>query len=91
MCWSPAARAEAVLGNAHKASTGKALKSFMTPGYLDTRVYALYDKVPALCYGPISQNIHAFDERVSLASLKRITGTMALFVAEWCGVEPVEG
>jgi len=87
----PGSEAEAVLGNAHKASTGKALKSFMTPGYLDTRVYALYDKVPALCYGPISQNIHAFDERVSLASLKRITGTMALFVAEWCGVEPVEG
>ena len=24
----------------------------------------------------------------SLASLKRITGAMALFVAEWCGVEP---
>jgi acetylornithine deacetylase len=86
----PGSEAETVLGNAHKASTGKDLKSFMTPGYLDTRVYALYDKVPALCYGPISQNIHAFDERVSLASLKRITGTMALFVAEWCGVESID-
>lgn len=83
----PGSAAEAVLGRAHRAATGKELQSFMTPGYLDTRVYALYDKVPALCYGPISQNIHAFDERVSLASLKRITGTMALFVAEWCGVE----
>lgn len=83
----PGSAAEAVLGRAHQAATGKELQSFMTPGYLDTRVYALYDKVPALCYGPISQNIHAFDERVSLASLKRITGTMALFVAEWCGVE----
>jgi acetylornithine deacetylase len=39
---------------------------------------------------PISQNIHGFDERVSLASLKRITGTMALFVAEWCGIETIE-
>lgn len=87
----PGSEAEAVLGRAHQASTGKALKSFMTPGYLDTRVYALYDKIPALCYGPISENIHAFDERVSLASLKRITGTMALFVAEWCGVEAIEG
>ncbi|KUL94072.1 acetylornithine deacetylase [Bosea sp. WAO] len=87
----PGSEAEAVLGRAHQASTGKPLKSFMTPGYLDTRVYALYDKIPALCYGPISENIHAFDERVSLASLKRITGTMALFVAEWCGVEPVAG
>lgn len=82
--------AEAVLARAHEASIGKALKSFMTPGYLDTRVYALYDKIPALCYGPISENIHGFDERVNLPSLKRITGTMALFVAEWCGLEPIK-
>ena len=86
----PGSEAEAVLGRAHTAATGQPLKSFMTAGYLDTRVYALYDKVPALCYGPISENIHAFDERVSLASLKRITGTMALFVAEWCGLESLE-
>ncbi|WP_018260052.1 ArgE/DapE family deacylase [Methylobacterium sp. WSM2598] len=81
--------AEAVLARAHEAATGRALRSFMTAGYLDTRVHALYDRVPALCYGPISENIHGFDERVSLASLKRITTAMALFVAEWCGVEPV--
>ena len=43
--------------------------------------------MPALCYGPIGQNIHGFDERVSLSSVKRITAAMALFVAEWCGVE----
>jgi len=86
----PGSEAEAVLGRAHQASTGKPLKSFMTAGYLDTRVHALYDRVPALCYGPISENIHAFDERVSLASLKRITGTMALFVAEWCGLESLD-
>ena len=84
----PGTEAENVLARAHGASTGSVLQSFMTPGYLDTRVYALYDKVPSLCYGPISENIHGFDERVSLASLKRITGTMALFVAEWCGLEP---
>ena len=85
----PGSEAEAVLGRAHESAIGSPLKSFMTAGYLDTRVHALYDKVPALCYGPKSQNIHGFDERVSLASVKRITGTMALFVAEWCGVEAV--
>ncbi len=84
----PGSEAEAVLGRAHEAATGKRLESFMTAGYLDTRVHALYDKIPALCYGPVSQNIHAFDERCSIASLKRITTAMALFVAEWCGVEP---
>lgn len=83
----PGSEAEAVLGRAHEAAIGSPLQSFVTPAYLDTRVYALYDKIPALCYGPISENIHGFDERVSLASVKRITGAMALFVAEWCGVE----
>ena len=87
----PGTDAEAVLANAHQAATGSALQSFMSPSYLDARVHALYDKVPTLCYGPISENIHAFDERVSLASLKRITGAMALFIAEWCGLEAIEG
>jgi acetylornithine deacetylase len=85
----PGSEAEGVLARAHGAATGTELESFMTAGYIDTRVHALYDKVPALCYGPISQNIHGFDERVSLASVKRITTAMALFVAEWCGVEPI--
>ncbi|MEA2758133.1 MAG: acetylornithine deacetylase [Methylobacteriaceae bacterium] len=87
----PGSDAEAVLAEAHHAATGKTLESFMTAGYLDTRVYALYDGIPALCYGPISQNIHGFDERVSLASVKRITTAIALFIAEWCGVEAPQG
>lgn len=86
----PGSEAEAVLSGAHHEATGKPLQSFMTAGYIDTRVHALYDRIPALCYGPVSQNIHAFDERVSLQSLQRITTAMALFVAEWCGVEPVQ-
>lgn len=85
----PGSEAEAVLERAHRSATGAALERFMTPAYLDTRVYALYDRVPALCYGPISRNIHGFDECVSLASVKRTTQAMALFIAEWCGLEPV--
>jgi acetylornithine deacetylase len=85
----PGSEAERVLAEAHEAATGRALESFTTPAYLDARVHALYDRVPALCYGPISRNIHGFDERVSLASVKRITTAMALFVAAWCGVEPM--
>ncbi len=81
--------AEAVLGRAHQAAVGRPLESFMSPAYLDARVYALYDKVPVLCYGPSSRNIHGYDEAVSLSSLQRITGTIALFIAQWCGVEPI--
>ena len=82
--------AEAVLGRAHEAAIGAPLKSFMTGSYLDTRVYALYNQIPALCYGPKSRNIHGIDESVSLSSVQKITQTMALFIAEWCGTEPVD-
>lgn len=79
--------AETTLGRAHLTSYGRSLESFVTAGYLDGRVFVLYQDTPCLVYGPYSENIHAFDERVSLASLKRVTGTIALFVAEWCGLE----
>jgi acetylornithine deacetylase len=49
----------------------------------------LYDDCPCLVYGPISEKIHGFNERVSLASTQRITGAIALFIAEWCGLERI--
>jgi acetylornithine deacetylase len=78
--------AEAILKRAHARAYGEELRSFVTPGYLDGRVFVLYGGTPCLVYGPRSENIHGFDERVSLASLKRITGSIALFIAEWCGL-----
>lgn len=86
----PGSEAEAVLSDAHETVFEAPLESFMTAGYLDTRVYALYDEIPALCYGPVSRNIHGFDECVSLSSVQRITAAMALFIAEWCGTEPLD-
>ena len=59
----------------------------VTPGYLDGRVFALYAGMPCLVYGPVSQNIHGFDERVNLESVRKITQATALFVAQWCGLE----
>ena len=79
--------AEATLARSHALSFGAALESFVTPGYLDGRVFMLYDDCPCLVYGPQSRNIHAFDERVNLESVQQITGSIALFVAEWCGLE----
>ncbi len=83
----PGSEAEAVLATAHEAVFRRPLESFVTAGYLDARVYALYDRIPALCYGPISQGIHGVDERVSLSSVKQTTQAMALFIAAWCGLE----
>ena len=79
--------AEQVLAGAHRTVFGAELESFTTPGYLDGRVFTLYGNIPTLVYGPVSEAIHAFDERVEVASIRRITTAIALFVAEWCGVE----
>ncbi|KFB08259.1 ArgE/DapE family deacylase [Nitratireductor basaltis] len=82
--------AEAALAAAHRRATSSELQSFVTPGYLDARVFVIYADMPCLVYGPITENIHGFDERVSLSSIKRVTGAIALFIADWCGVEPIE-
>jgi acetylornithine deacetylase len=82
--------AERVFAEAHARVFGAPLQSFTTPAYLDARVTMLYDKIPTLVYGPLSRNIHGFDEAVDLASVKRITKTIALFTARWCGVGEAE-
>jgi len=81
--------AEGVLINAHRRAQDAELISEMATGYLDGRVFMLYDDCPCLVYGPRTENIHGFDERVSLASIQQITHTIALFVAEWCGLEEI--
>src|SRR5262249_20631072 len=86
---APGSDAERVLADAHRAATGSELESRMSGAYLDARVYALYDRIPTLCYGPIARGIHGSDECVSLPSVQRITTAMTLFIAEWCGVEPL--
>lgn len=78
--------AEAVLASAHQDVFGSALQSFTTPGYLDGRVFTLYAGIPALVYGPVSEAIHGFDERVNIESVRQVTKTIALFIADWCGV-----
>lgn len=78
--------AERVLAAAHQNAFQTELESFTTLGYLDARAYSLYGGMPALTYGPRSEAIHGFDERVDIESVRKITKTIALFIAEWCGV-----
>ena len=85
----PGSEAEAVLARAHHAAFGEELRSAVMLAYLDARVYALYNRIPTLCYGPVARNIHGFDEYVDIDSVRAITKSMALFIAEWCGVEPL--
>ena len=86
----PGSSAENILCKAHRTATGEDLETAFSGAYLDARVYSIYDKIPALTYGPIAGNIHGFDEWVSLKSIKRVTAAVALYIAEWCGVEKID-
>lgn len=85
----PGTDAEKVLAESHAEVFRAELTDTTMPAYLDARVAMLYDDTPALVYGPVSEHIHGFDERVSLKSTRQVTKTVALFMAEWCGVEAV--
>ncbi|MBD8021889.1 ArgE/DapE family deacylase [Brevibacterium gallinarum] len=86
--------AEAVLAGAHKAIAEAAggdgpdeLTRKLMAGYIDSRVFGRFADMPALVYGPLSERLHGADERVNLDSLRRVTKTLALFIADWCGVD----
>ncbi|WP_231446531.1 ArgE/DapE family deacylase [Brevibacterium zhoupengii] len=83
----PGSDAEELLERTHQQAFGAELTSFTTPGYLDGRVFINYGQMPTLVYGPVSESIHGFDERVSIESVRRCTKSMALFIAEWCGID----
>jgi len=55
----------------------------------DTRFYGLYYGIPSFCFGPHAENIHGFDERVDLQSVQDVTEILALFIARWCGLNPL--
>jgi acetylornithine deacetylase len=77
------------LDAAHLAVTGNALDRIAITATTDARFFGLYADTPALVYGPTAEAIHGFNERVSMDSLRRVTQATALFIADWCGVEPI--
>ncbi len=84
---APGSDAQQMLETCHAAVAGQVLPHVSSTGTTDARVFGLYAGIPSLVYGPWAENIHAFDERVSLESMRRVTKTIALFVAQWCGTE----
>ena len=79
--------AKALLGDCHQQVTGRELDGVSMTATTDARFFGLYADTPALVYGPHSEHIHGFDERVNLDSTREVTKAIALFVANWCGVE----
>jgi acetylornithine deacetylase len=50
--------------------------------------YGRYYGIPSLSYGASGTGSHGFDESVELASIKKLTLTLANFIAGWCGTRP---
>lgn len=82
-------QAIASLEDAHKTVTGDTLEQAPVTATTDARFFGLYADTPALVYGPTAEAIHGFNERVNLDSVRRVTQSIALFVADWCGLEPL--
>jgi len=81
------AQAIASLAGAHRTVNGSDLPRCPITATTDARFFGLYADTPALVYGPTAEAIHGFNERVDLESMRRVTQTIALFVAYWCGLE----
>jgi acetylornithine deacetylase len=67
--------------------TGNELRHYPATGLTDGRFFQLYQGTPVACFGPDAQDIHGIDESVGLESMHDITRSIALAMAEWCGVE----
>ena len=81
------ADAEAAFARAYGPVYGGAVEDLVFTALTDTRFYGLNYGIPSLCFGASGAAMHGFNEYVDLASLRKSTKTMALFIAEWCGVE----
>src|SRR5882724_5468276 len=68
----------AVLAQSHQTSFGEPLVGRCITATTDARFFGLYAGIPALVYGPLANDIHGFDERVSLTSIRNVTRTIAL-------------
>ncbi len=42
--------------------------------------------IPAVCFGPLAQEVHGIDERVSISSMVQTAKVLAAFVQDWCGL-----
>ncbi len=58
------------------------------PAVTDCRFYGRYYGIPSLSYGATGSGSHGFDEVVDLESIKKVTLTIASFIADWCGMRP---
>jgi acetylornithine deacetylase len=76
------------LAAACSRATGAEPPLFASTATTDARTFQLYGDTPAVCFGPLAENEHGVDERVFLPSVMDTAKAIALFTADWCGLEP---
>ena len=79
--------AVSVIRDVHTSLSGQPLESRAGTGLNDARFYSLFYAIPAFCYGPRAENVHGFNERVNIQSIRDTTVAIACFIAEWCGYD----
>ena len=78
------------LTDAVTRTTGRTPGLFASTATTDARTFHLYGDTPAVCFGPNAENEHGVDERVHLPSVTETAQAIALFIADWCGLEDTE-
>jgi acetylornithine deacetylase len=68
-------------------TAGHDLREYKVSALTDGRFFTLYQNTPVACFGPEADSIHGIDESINLESFHATTKTIALTLAEWCGVE----
>jgi len=76
------------LVSAHKQWRGTEPEQLRCTATTDVRFFNLYYDIPATCYGPVAENIHGVDERVSVDSMQRVTEVMCSIIETWCKLRP---
>ena len=68
--------------------TGRPPPLLASTATTDARAFHLYGDTPAVCCGPLAENVHGVDERVHLPSVTETAQVIALFIQDWCGLTP---
>jgi acetylornithine deacetylase len=83
----PGAPLVGALAGAAARVTGEAPPLYASTATTDARTFHLHGDTPAVCFGPTAEGEHAVDERVHLPSVTRTAQAIALFIADWCGLD----
>jgi acetylornithine deacetylase len=82
----PATEAMKTLKDCHQTIVGGDLTLHPGTATTDERFFLNNLGIPATCYGPIGERIHAGEERVYLPSVLLSAKVMALFMMRWCQI-----